>query len=79
MNWNDVSLQNMLAVTGINYGSTLAVNSAANPSSVKDTIDKLTNGAYLVLLKAPGNGWDYVADGNGKVGWVSSRYVQVIH
>ena len=79
VNWNDVSLQNMLAVTGIHYGSTLAVNSVSNPTSAADTIDKLTNGTYLVLLKAPGNGWDYVADGSGKVGWVSSRYVQVIH
>ncbi|MHB1682682.1 MAG: glucosaminidase domain-containing protein [Bacilli bacterium] len=79
VNWNDVSLQNMLAVTNINYGSTLAVNSVSNPTSTSDTIDKLTNGAYIVLLKAPGNGWDYIADSNGKVGWVSSKYVQAIH
>ncbi len=79
VNWNDVSLQNMLTVTNINYGSFLAVNSVANPTSTTDTIDKLTNGAYIVLLKAPGNGWDYIADGNGKEGWVSTQYVQVIH
>lgn len=79
VNWNDVSLQNMMEVVGINYGSFLAVNSVDNPTTTTDTVDQLTNGVYVVLLQASSTGWDEIMDGNGITGWVSSKYVQVIH
>ncbi len=79
VNWNNVSLQNVMEVVGINAGSFLAVNSVANPTSTTGTVDKLTNGVYVVLLQSSTNGWDEIMDGNGITGWVSSKYVQVIH
>lgn len=76
VDWNLVSLQNMLEVKGISYGSSLNLRSSA--SSTGTIIDGVSNGSYLVLLSSS-NGWDDVTDGNGKSGWVSSQYVQVIH
>ena len=77
VNWNDVSLQNVLEVTGINAGSTLAVLQQASGSS--PAIDQVTNGVYLVYSGAPTNGWYHIVDGNGKTGWVWHQYVMVIH
>ncbi len=78
VNWNLVYLENVVEVTGINYGSTLAVHSAA-ASSNSNILDSVPNGVYLVLINNPGNGWDNVTDGNGKTGWVSNQNVKVIH
>ena len=78
VNWNLVYLENVVEVTGINYGSTLAVHSTA-VSSNSNILDNIPNGVYLVLINNPGNGWDYVTDGNGKTGWVSNQNVKVIH
>ncbi|PWI58166.1 glucosaminidase domain-containing protein [Sulfoacidibacillus thermotolerans] len=79
VNWNGVSLQNVMEVVGIDYGSFLAVNSVDNPTTTADTIDKLTNGVYVVLIQSSSDGWDEIMDGNGIEGWVSAKYVQVIH
>ncbi len=77
VNWNDVSLQNVLEVTGINAGSTLAVLAQSSGSS--PAIDQVTNGVYLVYSGSPVNGWYHIVDGNGKTGWVWHQYVMVIH
>ena len=78
VNWNLVSLENVMEVTGINYGSTLGIHSAT-VSSNSNILDSVSNGVYLVLINNAGNGWDYVVDGNGKTGWVSNQNVMQIH
>nr|NNM91141.1 hypothetical protein [Bacilli bacterium] len=78
VDWNPVSLQNMVQVTGIDVGSELDVRSA--PATLNaTTIDTLKNGQYLVVLKTLSDGWDEVVDSSNKTGYVSSAYVQVIH
>ncbi len=79
VDWNNVSLQNMVEVTGIVGGSVLNLRSSQVATTTANVVDTVTNGTYLVVLKSPGNGWDYVVDGAGKQGWVASQYVQVIH
>ncbi len=77
VDWNLVSLQNMLEVTGVTYGNTVPIMSKSSAGS--QALDTVPNGVYLVMISGPTNGWDYVVDGNGKTGWITDQNVMVIH
>lgn len=79
VNWNNVSLQNMGAVYGINSGSTLDIRSTATASSSTNVIAQLSNGTYLLIVKSGPNGWDYVELANGNKGWTVSQYIRIVH
>jgi len=79
VNWNDISLQNLLEVTGISYGETLNVRSTPSAASDANIVDRVPDNVYLVLISRGPGGWDKIADGNGKTGYVSDAYVEVIH
>ncbi len=78
VDWNGVSLQNMVAVINIAPGSGLNVRSTPTVSNT-NVVDQVPNNSYLVVLQSTGKGWDLVMDGNGKQGYVAASYVQVIH
>lgn len=79
VDWNDISLQNMVAVEGISYGSSLPVRSTPNAASTANIVDQVPDNVYLVVQAAGPSGWDKVTDDNGKTGYVSTQYVAVIH
>lgn len=79
VNWNDINLQNVLAVNGIAYGNFLNVRSTPTAATSSNIVDEMPNNVYLVLLGKDQNGWDHVTDANGKVGYVSSQYVRTLH
>lgn len=78
VNWNGVSLKNMVDVVSLSSGDMLNIRSAPTVSA-SNIIDQVSNGTYLVLIQTNSGGWDLVMDGNGKQGWVSKQYVQIIH
>lgn len=77
IDWNLISLQNMVEVTGIAPGGEL--NLRSGPSTSDRVVDQVPNGVYLVYLKRPDMGWYEVRDGNGMIGYADAQYLRVIH
>lgn len=77
VDWNQVSLQNVVEVNGLSEGGVLNVHQSNSLSS--PVIDTVTNGQYLVLLAPSAGGFSEIVDGQGKKGYVNSQYVVTIH
>jgi uncharacterized protein YgiM (DUF1202 family) len=53
----------------------LVLNVRAGPSANAERVGRLTKGATVAVLEAPGR-WVRISAGDGVTGWVSSRYLR---
>jgi len=77
VNWNNVSLQNMVEAFGISYGNYLEIRQSPDASSA--VVAQVANGAHLLLIGAAGNGWDHIKTVAGVQGYAAADELRVIH